>query len=489
MIPLALGSCLWSNEALHDAADHGALPVLVDVAAPREFRGVWVATVANINFPSRPGLKPDALSAELDRIVDAAADAGFNAIVFQVRPEGDALYRSDLEPWSRFLTGAQGGDPGMDPLAYLVSAAHARNVEVHAWFNPYRAKSTSSATSVAPHVTVTDPAVVRTYGNLVWMDPGSEVVRKRTTDVVLDVARRYDVDGIHFDDYFYPYPDASGRDFPDEATWAAYVSGGGTLDRGDWRRSNVNALVAAVGGGLQATRGWVRFGISPFGIYRPGFPTGVTGFDQYARLYADPMAWLEAGWVDYVAPQLYWPTTAERQPYDPLLAWWAERSGGRRHVFAGNFLAALGTKPHWTVDEFRLQLENTRLAQKMGATGNIFYHIGPVLTNQSGVADVFRDELYARPALTPPQAGERPPAAPPLVGVDGARIALTPVDVAPVRAWGVYRPEAEGWMLDHLLPGDTREVTLTPGRWAISAVNRYGDESPGVLVAVTEPAR
>jgi uncharacterized lipoprotein YddW (UPF0748 family) len=486
MILVGLGSCLWSPEPVRDAVDAGAQPVLVEVEAKREFRGVWVATVANINFPSKPGLSPDLLAAELDRIVDASADAGFNAIVFQVRPEGDALYRSDLEPWSRFLTGTQGGDPGIDPLAYLIAAAHARNVEVHAWFNPYRAKSTASAAAKAPHVTVTDPDVVMTYGNLVWMDPGSEIVRKRTVDVVLDVARRYDVDGIHFDDYFYPYPDASGRDFPDAATFARYQAGGGTLEKSDWRRANVNALVSAVGTGLTSTRAWVRFGISPFGIYRPGFPAGVTGFDQYAKLYADPVEWLQQGWVDYVAPQLYWPTTAERQPYNPLLAWWAARSEGGRHVFAGNFLAALGTKPQWTVDEFRLQLEGTRLAQKAGASGNIFYHIGPILHNQDHIADVFRDELYAEPALTPAQAGDRPRAAPPVVEIAAGGIRLTPADVVPLRSYAVYRPEAEGWVLDHLVPATAHQVALSAGHWAISAVNRYGDESPGVLVALED---
>ncbi len=484
MIVFELGSCLWSPEQVHEAVEARDQPVLVEVAVRREFRGVWVATVANINFPSKPGLSPDALAGELDRIVEASADAGFNAIVFQVRPEGDALYRSELEPWSRFLTGKQGGDPGIDPLAYLVSAAHSRNVEVHAWFNPYRAKSTVSAEAVAPHVTVTHPDVVRRVGNLVWMDPGSEIVRKRTLEVVLDVSRRYDVDGIHFDDYFYPYPDPSGKDFPDTSTFASYQQAGGLLERADWRRANVNALVEQVGTGIAASRAWVRFGISPFGIYRPGFPEGVTGFDQYARLYADPVAWLDAGWVDYVAPQLYWPTSAPRQPYNPLLAWWAGRSVGGRHVFAGNFLAALGTKPQWTVDEFRAQLDGTRLAQKSGATGNIFYHIGPILHNQDRIAEVFRDELYAEPAVTPALAGSRPSAAPPVVEVVGAGLRLTPADVVPPRSYVVYRPEAEGWVLERLLPGDTATVDLPPGHWAISAVNRFGDESPGVLVAL-----
>lgn len=477
-----LASCFWSSEPLDDANAGRAEPETVEVSSPREFRGIWIATVANINFPSKQGLAPAAAQAELDAMVDAAAGAGFNALMFQVRPEGDAMYRSDLEPWSRYLTGRSGGDPGFDPLEYLIESAHRKNIEVHGWFNPYRAKSSKGSVAAAPHVSVTNPDCVIPYGNLLWMDPGSTVVRQRTIDVVLDVTRRYDIDGIHFDDYFYPYPD--GHEFPDNVTYAAYQGSGGTLDRGDWRRQNVDALVEGVATGIRDTKDWVRFGISPFGIYRPGFPTGVTGFDQYTGLYADPMKWVDKGWVDYVAPQLYWPIAAARQPYDPLIRWWATSSAGRSHVFAGNFLAALGTKPAWTVDEFRGQLASTRLAHAMGATGNIFYHIGPILKNQAGIADVFRDELYVEPALTPPLAGTRLPAEAPEVHDSGDHLRLIPTDPVPIRAYGVYRVEDGGWKLDHVLPGSTEAVQLERGKWAISAINRYGDESRGVVVRV-----
>jgi uncharacterized lipoprotein YddW (UPF0748 family) len=483
VILLNVLSCFLSSEPLGEPAGApGTHRELVEVSHRREFRGVWVATVANINFPSRTGLTPDQGRAELDHIVDAAADAGFNALMFQVRPEGDALYRSDLEPWSRYLTGTQGKDPGFDPLAYLIARAHRRDLEVHAWFNPYRAKSSRTSVAVAPHVSVTDPDLVCAYGNLLWMDPGSPKIRERTVDVVADVATRYDVDGIHFDDYFYPYPD--GSEFPDARSYASYQTGGGGMSRPDWRRSNVDGLVEEVADRVRSARGWVRFGVSPFGIYRPGSPAGVSGFDQFAGLYADPMKWVKEGWVDYVAPQLYWTTTAAHQPYDPLIQWWARATGGQGNVFAGNFLAALGTKPQWTVDEFRLQLAATRMAHALGATGNIFYHIGPILTNKDGIADIFRKELYNTPALTPALTGERPEPDAPEAEVDGHRVRLAHVDPTPLRAYGVYRAESGRWTLDHLLPSTTAVADLDPGKWAISAVNRYGDESRGIVVDI-----
>jgi uncharacterized lipoprotein YddW (UPF0748 family) len=477
-LAVALGSCSWSPEAIDDAPVRPPVET-VEVGHRREFRGVWVATVANINWPSRPGLSPRAATDELQRLVDAAADAGFNALVFQVRPEGDALYRSSLEPWSRYLTGEMGRDPGFDPLAELVARAHARQVEVHAWFNPYRAKSSRGQPAVAPHVSVMSPNAVYPYGNLLWMDPGSPEVQRRTREVVLDVARRYDVDGIHFDDYFYPYP--NGRAFPDGATYAAYQASGGTLSLADWRRHNVDVLVGSVAEGLRAEKAWVRFGISPFGIYRPGFPAGVTGFDPVANLYADPMRWVERGWVDYVAPQLYWRIDAPRQPYVPLLQWWATSARGRSHLFAGNFLAGMETAA-WSVDEMRAQLEETRGAETLGATGNIFYHIGPILQNRDGIADLFRDELYAAPALTPPAAGQRPVPAAPVVVADGGGWRLVHADATPLRAYAVYRADGDAWTLDRLLPADATGLQLPVGRWAVSAVNRYGDESRGVVL-------
>ena len=229
---------------LPDAPSAAPAPAveLVDVAAPRELRALWVATVANLDFPSRPGLSADAQRAELDVLVDRAAAIGFNALVFQVRPEGDAMYASTLEPWSRFLTGKQGGDPGLDPLAYLVERAHARGIEVHAWFNPYRASSSRAAALHELHMGRWASSHAHPWGGLLWMDPGVPEVRKHAVSVVRDVVERYDIDGVHLDDYFYPYPDGK-KTFPDDASYRAYQVGGGQLERDDWRRENVNRMV------------------------------------------------------------------------------------------------------------------------------------------------------------------------------------------------------------------------------------------------------
>ena len=289
-MPMAMDANVPRDAGEMDAgptdAGEGVMTELVDATHRREFRGVWIATVANINFPSRPGLSVEAQQAELRDLVTLTADAGLNSIVFQVRPECDALYSSSLEPWSRFLTGTQGQDPGYDPLAYLLEQAHARAIEVHAWLNPYRAKSNSGSTAVAPHLSITQPNYAHRYGTFVWMDPAAEPVQAALLAVIEDIVTRYDVDGIHFDDYLYPYPD--GAEFPDDATFAAYQAAGGGLGRADWRRDNVNRMVEAIHEMLLDRAPAVRFGISPFGIYRPGQPPGINGLDQYAAIFADP---------------------------------------------------------------------------------------------------------------------------------------------------------------------------------------------------------
>ncbi len=343
-----------------DALDAGDPIPLIEVSAPREFRAVWVASVSNLDFPSRSGLSASAARAELAAIVERTASAGLNAIVFQVRPESDALYSSSLEPWSRVLTGTQGGDPGYDPLTELLTLAHARGVEVHAWLNPYRGLVSASASAAPNHVTRTLSAHAIRYGSGVVMDPGAPAVRAHVVAVVADLARRYDVDGVHFDDYFYPYPDASGTPFPDDATYTAYRDGGGALSLGDWRRENVNALVREVRAALLAERPAMRFGISPFGIYRPGMPEGIRGLDAYATIYCDAKRWMDADWVDYVAPQLYWPTTQAAQAFVPLLTWWGEQADAGEHVFAGHALYRLGSTASWTRDELLAQVQAVR---------------------------------------------------------------------------------------------------------------------------------
>src|SRR6185503_5461665 len=285
---------------------------------PREFRGAWVATVGNIDWPSRPTLNTWDQQRELLAILDRAVALKLNTIVFQIRPGADALYASPYEPWSQFLTGRQGRppEPAWDPLSFAVEQAHKRGLELHAWFNPYRAAYSRDTVTARTHISRTDPSLVRSYDRYLWMDPGDLEVRRRSVRAVVDVAKRYDVDGVHIDDYFYPYPvTQAGKkvDFPDSETYARYVKAGGKLAKDDWRRDNVDKLVEALYKGVHAVKPWVKVGISPFGIWRPGNPPQIAGFDAYAEIYADSKKWLQNGWGDYFAPQLYWPIARPQQ--------------------------------------------------------------------------------------------------------------------------------------------------------------------------------
>ncbi len=456
---------------------------LVDVSHDREFRGVWIATVSNINYPSQTGLSADAQRQELDALLDVMGAHNLNAVVFQVRPESDALYASDLEPWSRFLMGTQGVDPGFDPLAYLIEQSHPRGIEVHAWFNPYRAQVSLSSTLVPPHIALASPQYAYEYGNFLWMDPGAEEIQERTIDVILDVVDRYDVDGIHFDDYFYPYP--NGEQFPDGATYGAYLEDGGMLAQDDWRRDNVHQLVEVLYESIVGTRDHVRFGISPFGIYRPGMPPGIVGLDQYAEIFADPLVWMDEGWVDYLAPQLYWPSTQTQQAYEPLLEWWSSMTSGGRYIFAGNFLSQIGSSAAWSTEELLTQVELSRVYRDLGSMGNVFFHIEPFVSDTMGVGTALAETFYEGRVLTPPIAAlADTEVAPPWVERVGSTITLTPQDDTPLRAWVVYEDVGEGFSLVDVVPADTETLELTPGVWAISAAARSSVESRGVLVEI-----
>ncbi|MEM6294408.1 MAG: family 10 glycosylhydrolase [Myxococcota bacterium] len=453
----------------------------VEVGHDREFRAAWIATVSNINYPSSQGLGVEAQQAELRALLDVSAAHGLNAVIFQVRPEADALYASELEPWSRFLTGSQGQDPGFDPLAYLIEQAHPMGIEVHAWVNPYRAKSSLSSSLAAGHIALEQPDYAYEYGNLLWMDPGAEPVQERTIDVVLDIVDNYDVDGIHFDDYFYPYP--NGDAFPDASTYAAYQNGGGGLGLDDWRRHNVNQLVEVLYESIVGTREHIRFGISPFGIYRPGMPEGIVGLDQYAEIFADPLLWMDEGWVDYLAPQLYWPTTQTQQAYEPLLEWWSSMTSEGRYIFAGNYLSQIGSSSAWDVDEVLDQVDISRTYRDLGSMGNIYFHIEPLESDTLGVGTALVDTFYDQPVLTPPMAANLADVVPPpFADVEGDVVTLTPRDDTPLRAWVVYRDDGAGYVLDRIVPASETAVTLGAGAWAVSAAGRTGVESLGVQV-------
>ena len=463
--------------------DTDSVPDTVAVSHTREMRGLYVATVYNIDWPSRNTLSADEQQAEIVTLLDLAHTAGMNAVFVQVRPEGDALYRSDLEPWSDCLTGTQGQDPGYDPLAVWVQEAHTRGIEVHAWLNPYRAKAGSESTSglTGGHMALAFPEYAYGYGGDVWMDPGAAVVRARVVDVVADLLTRYDVDGINFDDYFYPYPE--GGDFPDSATYAAYVGSGGTLALADWRRQNTSDLVRDVSAVIAATNPAVRFGVAPFGIWRPGYPEGISGMDPYESLYADPLHWAQQGWLDYLAPQLYWETTNSGQEYGLLAPWWDAQLPDTTWNFPANALYQLGSSSTWTFEEFAAQIAISRDPALTRTRGNVWYNASPFIEGWSGVLETFAGTYYPSPALPPPVhalAGQEE--APLTLSQEGTTLRWAAAEGR--RAVTVYAASGEGWVLSQIVPASTGGVTLTPGRWALASVGTGDVESGGVEAEV-----
>lgn len=463
---------------------------------PREFRAAWVATVDNIDWPSRPGLAAARQKAEMVRLLDRAAALKLNAIVFQVRPAADALYRSRLEPWSSVLTGRQGGDPGYDPLAFAIEQAHARGLELHAWFNPYRARPKSMKGPLAAnHIAHTNPTVVKPYGKgQLWMDPGEPVVQKRSRDVILDVVRRYDVDGIHIDDYFYPYPE-NDAPFPDAHVYARY---GGGLDLDAWRRKNVDDFVQGVYESIHREKPWVQFGVSPFGIWRPGTPEGTTaGIDQYGTLYADPLKWLQNGWLDYLAPQLYWRIAQRPQSFPVLLKWWRSVNPKGRHVYAGLFTSrllpgeALGG---YSADEIVRQI---RLTRGTGDAGHVHFSMKALMEDARGVSDRLQGELYTEDALPPssPWLKSEPPAPPTATSAEGhgeaRRFGWSDADPSqPAFRHVVWTRYGSRWSI-RVLPGDKHEIEepdkLASGSlsaFAVADADRCGNLSTPVFVPV-----
>ena len=369
----------------------------------REFRGFWVATVGNIDFPSKQGLGVKQLQGELRNIVRRAVDMHCNAIVFQVRPACDALYESKLEPWSEYLTGSQGKNPGIDPLAYLVAECRKAGIEIHAWFNPFRARPSVAKGKAHPkHISRTNPEMVRTYGSMQWLDPGDPRVRQHSLDVIADVVQRYDIDGVHIDDYFYPYRETdkgTGKEisFPDDATYSAYRQGGGQLLRDDWRRSNVDVFVEAMYRRVHSIKSACLVGISPFGIWRPGFPAQIKGFDAYDQIYADSRKWLVEGWVDYFTPQLYWPIDRKPQSFPVLLNWWLSQNPHARHIWPGLYTGK------YDATEIEYQIRTARGMD--GASGHVHFSTksllkGDVRKGRSHAAHL-RSRVYNTPAIVP----------------------------------------------------------------------------------------
>ncbi len=471
----------------------------------REFRGVWIASVGNIDWPSRAGLSTQEQKDELLGMLDRAAALRLNAVILQVRPAADALYASPYEPWSEYLTGRMGEAPSpfYDPLEFAVTEAHRRGLELHAWFNPYRARHPSARSAVsANHISRTHPELVKRYGSMLWMDPGEPSIREQTINVVLDVVRRYDIDGVHIDDYFYPYKEKDSRgtviEFPDGPSWRKYQRADGRLNRDDWRRANVDSLIHQAYVQIKAAKPWVKFGISPFGVWRPGNPPGIGGFDSYAELYGDSRKWVLNGWGDYFTPQLYWPTTRDDLSYSVLLQWWVEQNARGRHIWPGNYLDKVtGTPTGWPAQEMLDQVAITRAQH--GATGNVYFSMRSFMFGRDGMPEKLVAGPYADRALVPASTwlDSIPPVAPIVrVGrdVSGATtVTLQPQGAEPIWLWLIRTRVGTDWTTE-VVPGLQRFYmmsrqtgTAAPDEVAVSAVDRNGNESTPVLLSLTSP--
>ena len=505
----------------------------------REFRAAWVSPTEGGDWPSRPGLSINEQKAELSALLDRAKAAGLNAVLLHVRTAADALYPNRNAPWSRYLIGRDpvslGEYAGYDPLALAVAEAHARGLQLHVWFNPFRAMPPDDlGQPIAGHVTRTHPDWIRRYGKSTWIDPGIPAARRAVLDAIMDVVDRYDVDGVHLDDYFYPYVEEAtitrtvkhGKKrrritrrvtlpFPDNASWRRYGAGRGWTDRGAWRRANVDAFVRALYREVKGRKRWVLVGISPFGIWRPGHPQGITGLDAYAETFADARRWLREGWVDYLAPQLYWPLDNYQQRFMRLDAWWRSQNVLGRHLWPGLFTMRVGSRTDpWEPAEIAREVEALRDARRgtSESLGHLHFRLRAFSEYLNGDGTTFGDALrvaeYAAPALPPasPWLGAAAPAMPVLApptelgmqqgsasddpirpgSLTRAVLLASPGDTVPVRWWLVQTLGTDDRWRTRLLPAGVGPLSLTPAdagaAWiAVTAISRTGVASVPAL--------
>lgn len=377
------------------------------VAPKREFRAVWVATVNNIDWPSKPGLSTDQQKKEAIAILDLQARNGMNAIIMQIRPASDAFYPSELEPWSRYLTGISGKAPlpFYDPLKFWIEECHRRHMEFHAWLNPFRVAQNASEPLAGNHIAFKHPEWIVNYGGKLYFDPGLPQTREFLVKVVMDIVARYDVDAIHFDDYFYPYP--LKDDFPDQNSFAQYNRGFLAEQKADWRRDNVDMMIRMLSENIKKTKPWVKFGISPFGVWRnkaddPQGSETTAGTTNYDHLHADILKWQKNGWIDYCLPQLYWQIGHPSVDFLTLSKWWAEHSYNRG-MYIGHAvykLEANSTVPEWrSPEQLVRQIQITRQIPQLG--GSAFYSSVHFNRDLLGFNKSLQEKLYSSPALVP----------------------------------------------------------------------------------------
>ncbi len=382
------------------------LTLFFSQAQPKyEFRGVWIATVDNIDWPKYGQWNVDSQKADFIRILDGHQKNGMNAMIVQVRPAADAFYPSQYEPWSEWLTGEQGKPPSpyYDPMQFMIEETHKRGMEFHAWLNPYRANFNIDKASIAPgHITRTHPDWFLTYGNKMYFDPGNKEVQKFVVNVVKDIVKRYNIDAIHMDDYFYPYR-ISGKEFPDEE---GYKKSGSSLSKDDWRRSNVDSIIKALSIVIKQEKKMCQFGISPFSVWRnkekdPEGSDSKAGQTNYDDLYADILLWLKKGWIDYVTPQLYLEIGHDKIAYEKLLDWWSRHSYGK-NVYIGHGIYRAGGKEKGWNDVNQLPDQIKLLRRYPNVQGSVYFSSKTFDKNPNGWNDSLQNNYYKYPALLPP---------------------------------------------------------------------------------------
>lgn len=454
----------------------------------REFRGVWIATVANINWPSKRNLSVFEQQIEALRLLDLLNEMNFNAVILQVRPSADAIYQSSLEPWSYFLTGEIGKtpEPFYDPLQFWIDEAHKRGMELHVWLNPYRAHHSNGGKINSNAMASKMPEeIVRLKNGMYWFDPSNKKTQNHVSEVVKDIVKRYDIDGVHFDDYFYPYASYNGgADFPDHKSWNAYQKSGGKLTRADWRRQNVNIFIERIYKEIKDEKKHVKFGISPFGIWKSGYPEGISGMSQYDELYADAKLWLNKGWVDYFTPQLYWPIDSKRQSFTKLLKWWSDENTQGRHLWPG--LNTVEIKAEDKTLEITNQIKVTK--QLLNNNVGVVHYSMAGLTQNPKLIKTLKEEVYKDKALVPALSWiETEPLRKPDLSVrnlkDRSEIKWNSSQISNVNKWILYKRYGDQWEMEILKPFEnTADLILFKNgkklnAVAIRAVDRLGNES------------
>ena len=439
----------------------------------REFRAAWVASVHNIDWPSAKGLSATTQQAEARAILDKLAGLKMNAVILQIRPQADALYSSSIEPWSPWLTGTMGKSPGYDPLAYWIEQGHARGIEVHAWFNPFRALSNADHTCSGNHISRTKPHLIKRYGSILWCDPSHPETRSQALAAILDVVRRYDIDGVHLDDYFYPYPSGNLR-FNDGKTPAQ-------------RRAVVDAFVSQLYSSVKKQKPWVRVGISPFGIWRPDVPDGIeAGVDAYEHLAADARKWLQNDWVDYMAPQLYWRISPQKQSYPVLLEWW--RAQGTRPVWPGIATTRIQSTedPGRPASEIINQIELSRKLGGQNYVGHLHWSAKGLMKNQGGISTALR-KVYTQPAAVPPMpwlSKSVPAQTAASASASGSNATVRWPAPQGISKVAVQARKSGVWHTIAIVPASVGSISTTRAEaFAVTSFDRYGNSSTPKILA------